>query len=671
MIEKMSLLNIISKRDEMGTLFRKIVSSSDFHQIEARKGIEATDFEEEKLPTSFLGKSKKLDFDMRELDSHYKTINRMISVLGVDVRVDKSVVDSDKSIFEVYEKLDVLSEKITDILDQKERLLEEKKKMERFGSIDEIRGIDFDIKKLRNLDNFIVYIGAFATQDEKRIKMNYENMQLIIMPIARRKDERIYLVITPIDAREESEALLRSLLFKEIDVDWSLFGTPEETIENYARLNEKNKNDLMLIDESISSFIESFEDDIIFIYSRLKLEYELIAIKKKCYFTDYFFWFSAYVPEDKIDEIKELVGYEAAKLIILDIEDKELDRSRYKIPTRLKNSKFFRPFEMLVNMYGVPSYYEKDPTSFVAISYMLLFGAMFGDVGQGLLIFLAGIFIVKRNKSSGSKASAGALLYSIGASSMVFGFIYDSFFGIEHFISHFVTKIVGSSISELIFIRPIDNTDIILISAIVLGIIFTLLSFILSAVNKLSSGNIKEGLFGKNGINGMVMFVAFLLTVVFVVLDFGAIYTRISVSIIVLTAAFLVFREPLANLIKNKTPLHDEEVSEYYIESFFELFEAVLGILSNSVSFIRVGAFALNHVGLFVAFHTMAKIINNTAGDITLFILGNALVIGLEGLIVFIQGLRLIYYEMFSKYFEGEGVVFDSEGEFNEHREVL
>jgi V/A-type H+-transporting ATPase subunit I len=81
-------------------------------------------------------------------------------------------------------------------------------------------------------------------------------------------------------------------------------------------------------------------------------------------------------------------------------------------------------------------------------------------------------------------------------------------------------------------------------------------------------------------------------------------------------------------------------------------------MMSNTISFIRVGAFALNHVGLFIAFQTMAKIMNNFTGSIIIFLIGNIIIICLEGLIVFIQGLRLQYYELFSKYYRGEGIEF-------------
>jgi V/A-type H+-transporting ATPase subunit I len=87
------------------------------------------------------------------------------------------------------------------------------------------------------------------------------------------------------------------------------------------------------------------------------------------------------------------------------------------------------------------------------------------------------------------------------------------------------------------------------------------------------------------------------------------------------------------------------------------MIETLLSILSNTMSFMRVGAFALNHVGFFMAFHALADIVGGT-GSIVVMFFGNILIIALEGLIVAIQGLRLEYYELFSKFFEGNGTEF-------------
>lgn len=120
----------------------------------------------------------------------------------------------------------------------------------------------------------------------------------------------------------------------------------------------------------------------------------------------------------------------------------------------------------------------------------------------------------------------------------------------------------------------------------------------------------------------------------------------------------MFLKEPIARKLTKKGTLYHTSASEYYVESSFELFETFLGMVSSGISFIRVGAFALNHVGLFMAFHTIANLIGTPTGHVAMFIVGNAIVLALEGLIVLIQGLRLVYYEMFSKYYEGDGLTF-------------
>ena len=135
--------------------------------------------------------------------------------------------------------------------------------------------------------------------------------------------------------------------------------------------------------------------------------------------------------------------------------------------------------------------------------------------------------------------------------------------------------------------------------------------------------------------------------------------TLLLSTIIFINIVLLVVKEPLSALILKKDHLYEETPAEYYIESGFNIFETFLSLLSNSASFIRVGAFALNHVGLFIAFHTLADIIGSPGGNVIMFIIGNVIIIGLEGLVVFIQGLRLFYYELFSKYYTGEGILFN------------
>ena len=129
----------------------------------------------------------------------------------------------------------------------------------------------------------------------------------------------------------------------------------------------------------------------------------------------------------------------------------------------------------------------------------------------------------------------------------------------------------------------------------------------------------------------------------------------INIVLIIVGIIAMVWKKPLYGKITHKKPVYEEGKSAYFIEGGFDLIETVLSLLSNTISFIRVGAFALNHAGLFLAFTTMAEMVNNGAASVIIFFVANIIIIGLEGLIVFIQGLRLEYYELFSKYFDGTG----------------
>jgi V/A-type H+-transporting ATPase subunit I len=241
---------------------------------------------------------------------------------------------------------------------------------------------------------------------------------------------------------------------------------------------------------------------------------------------------------------------------------------------------------------------------------------------------------------------------------MLFGAVYDSVFGIEGLLSGFLIKLFGNEGIEVFFLRPIEHTNLILILSVALGIVFLLVSFMYSIYNKLKNGDIKEGIFGRNGVNGLVLFLGLLALGGLTLYGAPLWGIKLLTLFIGVTIVLLVIREPLSNRILGVRPLYHEGAGAYYMESGFELLETFLSMLSNGISFIRVGAFALNHVGLFIAFHTIASMIGTGIGDVVMFIVGNIVVIALEGLIVFIQGLRLIYYEMFSKYYTGDGRAF-------------
>ena len=309
-------------------------------------------------------------------------------------------------------------------------------------------------------------------------------------------------------------------------------------------------------------------------------------------------------------------------------------------PTKLKNPKVLKPFEMFVEMYGLPAYNEMDPTIFIALTYTLMFGIMFGDVGQGLCLF-AGGFLLYRLK----KINLAAIISLAGAWSVVFGFLYGSIFGFEDII-------------EAVWMRPMDNIMTTLMLAVGFGMILILVAMVINIVNAVRAKDIGRLLFDPSGVAGLICYGCAALCIVLYAMGNPLPATGILATAVGIPLLAILFKEPLSNLAERKKKLLPEgSPVMYLVEALVELFDVVLSYATNSISFVRVGAFALSHAGMMGVVFTLAGYENGSANWIVV-VLGNVVVTALEGLVVGIQVLRLEYYEMFSRFYKGTGKPF-------------
>ncbi|HSN66018.1 MAG TPA: V-type ATPase 116kDa subunit family protein, partial [Fusibacter sp.] len=498
-------------------------------------------------------------------------------------------------------------------------------------------------EELVNLNYFTTKFGFLTREKAKRISQNYDHIKAIVLHVGTFEEKEVYIVLSPKSLDAEMGRILRSTDFVEIKLGDTFLGTPRAMVEKNKTETAKNLKRLIEIQELTKKDIKDRSESIDILYSKLIMESRIDQIRTKVAVTENFAYLSAWIPEafkDKLDSVLERTSE-----ILVSYKNSNEVSSNIPVPTFLKNNAFFKPFEMLVNMYGVPNHNESDPTMFFGLAYTFMFGAMFGDLGQGIVIILAGLLLRKK-----LSADFAGILTRIGIGSMAFGVLYDSFFGYEHLIS----KVLPLPI----YIRPIDNINLMLILSIIAGLVLVYISYGFSIVNKLRLGDLEEGVFGRNGINGVVLLTSILLLVYEKVMQATFVPNLLLYGIIGISVLLLLIKQPLTNAIHKEERLYDEDAGSYYVESGFDLLETFLSILSNTASFIRIGAFALNHVGLFIAFHTLAEMIGSTGGNILMFFVGNLVIIALEGLVVFIQGLRLFYYELFSKYYTGEGILF-------------
>jgi vacuolar-type H+-ATPase subunit I/STV1 len=317
-------------------------------------------------------------------------------------------------------------------------------------------------------------------------------------------------------------------------------------------------------------------------------------------------------------------------------------------PVRLLNIPWLKPFELLVRTMGMPSGREIDPTPLTAVTFTLMFGLMFGDLGQGLVLALGGWLLRRfgRKKSKDDLVEAGGILMICGFSAAVCGLLYGSLFSSEHLI-------------PALWFHPTHNIMTLFAVTILMGVVFITVGLAVNILNSLRNADYVEALLEKRSLAILVLYVA---VIVFAV---GFQRTGAGPPLWALSAfvffPLLVFslRGPLGALLFAAEKPHDR--AEYVVETVMDIVEIALGLFANTISFIRVGAFALSHAGLSIVTYTLAGMVDPTlrsAGAILMVIIGNIFIIGFEGLICGIQSMRLEYYEFFSKFFQGDGVAF-------------
>jgi V/A-type H+-transporting ATPase subunit I len=297
------------------------------------------------------------------------------------------------------------------------------------------------------------------------------------------------------------------------------------------------------------------------------------------------------------------------------------------VPSLVRYPFWLKPFIPLVKSYGVPRYGEFDPALPFAFTYLLLFGAMFGDIGHGGVILLLSLALLPR---LGRMAWVGV---AAGAVSMLFGLLYGSIFGYEDIV-------------EAVWLSPLHDPVRALGLAVSFGVVFIVFTLLVNTRNKLTVGRVGEALFDSGGLAGLVFYL-------------GAIGGMASLAGVAdySRPAWVLAGLGLAVVGAYKWFEARVGLGERILVTAIETLETVINLFSNTLSFMRVAAFSLNHVALALAVFTLAAGLG-TAGHWLTLLLGNVVIIVLEGAIVAIQALRLMYYEGFSRFFSGDGVEF-------------
>jgi V/A-type H+-transporting ATPase subunit I len=592
-------------------------------------------------------------------------------------KTDYKIDDIQNFIVELEGKSKALLEEPISLLktqQQVEKDLEEyRNALDAIGSASKLK---MDLSGLRNLKTFFAEIFVINSKDLHEIQNSLGD--LIVHPV-KLSDEKSS--ITVIGSQEDSEKImkvLRSFNVHPIQIPSDLPQNPSSAYDMCQKTTKELEKKNAEITKKIEKLKVAILPKLLSLYESSKTAKDILEITRKPAGTKNFAVIQGYIPVGMENKFKELTDryISITEPVILDGD------SSNQLPTLLVNNRYAKTFEVITETQGLPNYGEVDPTPIIAYVWPVFYGVMFGDLGHGLLLFGLGMFL--RYRGIGNLKTWATLLAASGAAASIaglgtgemFGFHIDKIAVLSQLFEPLGPLVGALNVSELTF----DQVIKILKVSVAIGIIHLLMAMFLKLrhdileKNKLvilthdipsiiqflavvalilaaiGSGYDIIGMFGVTGVihNEPVPWLTFL---------FG---DWVTVDLVAKATPPIVFATVGVMILGGKKEQehaakhgHDEGggLMGIVIEV---ILVRIIEVLSNVISYTRIGIMLLVHAALLVTVNQSYE----SGGGLAVLIGGNIGIMLIEGLIVYIQTIRLHLYEWFPKWYRGEGVGF-------------
>ena len=562
----------------------------------------------------------------------------------------KGEMDTSLTADEILTMIRDLNHDYLDLKAREDRLKKQKEEfLERLHELEPFQPLELNLKEVYGYQYMKVRFGRVNVEYYQKLeKYLFDDLNAVFIE-GTRNENYVYgcYFVSNADS-SKVDSVFNSLHFERIAIPSEYIGTPAQACEELEKAIEEKQKEIAEIEKQISELMAKNAAKLRGAKKRLEelatnFDVRKLAarIEEGDNKEDYYI-LCGWMGEDDVNKFLAESKNDDKVFVVVE-EDKE--KFFGEPPTKLKNPRFFKPFEMFIRMYGLPANDEMDPTMFVALTYTFIFGAMFGDVGQGLCLFVFGglLYLIKKINLAGIISIAGLF-------STFFGFMFGSIFGFEDVIqAHWLRPV--DAMTNLPFIGQLNTVFVV---AIAFGMGLNILVMIFNVINSIKSHDVENMLFSHNGIAGLVFYGFLVLTIVLYMTGHKVPGNILMVIFLGVPVILFVFKEPLGNLVTKQHKKMEEGKVMFFVQAFFELFETMLSYFSNTISYVRIGAFAVSHAAMMeVVLMLSGASVGHT--NWIVFVLGNVLVCGLEGLVVGIQVLRLEYYEMFSRFYKGTG----------------
>ncbi len=508
-------------------------------------------------------------------------------------------------------------------IDDEDRLIREQQ-----SALSNFEDLNIDLGMLRSKTRFLdFYVGVVPYANVRQLEGAVGLADhLLFQYMVTGEDAHVVIVGPTGDLESQLDSVLRSAGFRHLPIPPELDHEPQVMRAELTRRREATTAQRQALSQRLADWSAGLLERLLASRELLLLAEPLVQLDAAIRGRGALAHLTGWVPAAAVTSLEQRLSATLSLPFALTSRD-PLPEERHLVPTVPTHSRLLAPFALLVHQYGIPRYGEVDPTPLFAATFLLMFGTMFGDVGQGAVIAgLAWYF----------RARLGRLyLFGImaGISSLIFGFLFGSVFGYEHWL-------------PALWMPPLHDPLLMLRLALGWGVLFIALACILAIYNRSVIGNWMGALLGQHGLVNLIFYLALAWGGLGIGQGHG--FGQGPTLLIILSLGALAWHG-WGHL--------EAPISEKVLVVFIETLETLVGYVSNTLSFLRVAAFSLNHAALALAVFTLASMMGPLGHGVTL-ILGNVFMIVLEASIVLIQVLRLEFYEGFARFFSGDGHAF-------------
>ncbi len=634
MIEKMKFLSITGPKADIDRVVETYLSKYEIHLEHTIEQLQTV-----KNLTPYL--------QINPYREHLNKLSELIALLEKNGGLPDTEPLPHMTAEELTALAEQLSKQIDQMSEQREALRAKRKALvDDRNALYPFRSLQLDLGEMEKYQ-FIKYrFGRIAREYFPNFKeLIYNNADSYFFPCLQ-DDHYVWGVyFCPRTMEAKTEAMYTSLHFEQVSMPEHLTGTPEDAYRSLEQQTRSMREETQAMKEQIIRILKDHASELVAARKTLEEASQVFDVRKLAACTkeehETFYILCGWMSCRDAEKLQKDIENDPQVFCFINDDSEALS----KPPTKLKNPRIFRPFEMFVRMYGLPAYNEIDPTLFVALTYAFIFGVMFGDAGQGVLLCIGGFLLYKFKKMD-----LAAIIGTAGIFSTIFGLLFGSVFGFEDILPALWLRPV-EAMSRLPFVGSLNTVFVV---AIVFGMFLIMVTMVFHICNAVKAHQTEGIWFDQNAVAGLVFYAA-VVVCIFLFMTGHSLPAGIVLAVMFGVPLLVIFfKEPLTALVEKHAKIMPEQKGMFFVQGFFEMFEVLLSYFSNTLSFVRIGAYAVSH-GAMMEVVLMLAGAESGSPNWAVIVFGNLFVMLLEGLIVGIQVLRLEYYEMFSRFYSGTG----------------